>query len=101
VVMHTKDTHEVTFTLRMHHKEHVFAAQLIIISTLALLQVKLTHVMTLSVKLVLCVVYALDTSASYLTSSGHCDLDIKYHTQQYRKIGRKLLGKKILLSAAE
>jgi len=68
VVMHTKDTHEVTFTLRMHHKEHVFAAQLIIISTLALLQVKLTHVMTLSVKSVLYVVYVLDTSKSYLTA---------------------------------
>ncbi len=39
-----------------------------IMFTLALLQVKLTHVMTLSVKLVLCVVYVLDTSKSYLTA---------------------------------
>ncbi len=67
VAMHTKDTHEATFTVTMQHHRHVFAAELIIISTLAVLQVKLTHVMTLSVKLVLCVVYVLDTSKSYLT----------------------------------
>ncbi len=36
-----------------------------------------------------------------LSYSSHCDLDIKYHTQQYRKIVWELLGKEIFLSAAE
>ncbi len=50
------------------------------------------------VSLVCCICARYKQELSY---SSHCDLDIKYHTQQYRKIVWELLGKKISLSAAE
>ena len=93
MAMRTKDTREATLYWECSIKDTS------LLHSSSLCEVKLTHYDCISQVGLVC--YICTRYKRELSYSSHCDLDIKYHTQQYRKTGQKLLGKKVFFSAAE